>query len=192
MLFETEYPVWRCWLCEQKQGLDGSTGGSPNIVIGNRRQRWLLVHTESVHRTAPDGPWRIDRRVRFFSPAGRLSNDSGETSPTPSDQTHRLSSHRHRFGISGWYPLRHQRAFQGGPDYLRELPGYVPISERSGTVDVALSEKSPYPGSVPEKAQFRTQPRISSENSRVGTDLRAVRHCGRGAFGEIALPRKRA
>ncbi len=26
--------------------------------------------------------------------------------------------------------------------------------------------------------------------SEVGTDLRAVRLCGRGAFGEIALPRK--
>jgi hypothetical protein len=49
---------------------------------------------------------------------------------------------------------------------------------------------------TPEACLGRPSPRYNPgyclRTSRVGTDLRAVRHCGPGAFGEIALPRKRA
>ena len=85
----------------------------------------------------------------------------GGTPPSFIDQPHRLSSPRHRLAIP----------------------------ERSGTADMALSETSPYPQSSPEFGQPEARsaflPRIASE---VGTDLRAVRHRRRGAFGEIALP----
>ena len=47
----------------------------------------------------------------------------------------------------------------------------------------------PYLQSLPEIGQWVVRPALFSRNaSGVGTDLRAVRHRRRAAFGEIALP----
>ena len=54
---------------------------------------------------------------------------------------------------------------------------------------MALSEKSPYPRSSPGLGQPVAIPAFLTRTaSKVGTDLRAVRHRRHGAFGEIALP----
>ena len=67
------------------------------------------------------------------------------------------------------------------------------------TSEASLRMPSPRynPGSRPKTSQVVSGPRTSQVGSRprtswVGTDLRAVRRRRRGAFGEIALPRKRS
>jgi hypothetical protein len=144
-------------------------------------RRWLCAQKQclaaSNRRQAQQYGWK--------RPLPLVPRPSGSGSPT--------QAARPRGGLIVWPHFPRQVGFRTAhgetPPSLSDHRHRLAISERSGTADVALSEKSPYPRSSPNPGQPVARPTFLPRTaSEVGTDLRAVRTADIGAFGEIALP----